>query len=114
MRGAAERVGLDDVGAGCEVLAVDLADDVGARQDQQVVVALEIARDGRGTARRGSPASVSLRRWIIVPIAPSRMRMRFAQSVKPVGRVMHRLSVLRMGSGPSADGRWDRVDSDCR
>ena len=41
---AAERVGLDDVGAGGEVLAVDLADDVGPRQDQQVVVAAQILR----------------------------------------------------------------------
>ena len=42
--GAAERVGLDDVGAGGQVLPVDLADHVGPRQDQQVVVALEILR----------------------------------------------------------------------
>ena len=42
--GAAEGVGLDDVGAGGQVLAVDLADHVGPRQDQQVVVALQILR----------------------------------------------------------------------
>ncbi len=41
-RRAAERVGLDDVGAGCEILMVDLADHVGPRQDQQVVVPLHI------------------------------------------------------------------------
>ena len=43
-RGAAERVGLDDVGAGRQVLAVDAADDVGPRQDEHVAVALELAR----------------------------------------------------------------------
>ena len=43
-RRAAERVGLDDVAAGLEVLAVDAGDDVGPRQHEQVVVAPEIAR----------------------------------------------------------------------
>ena len=39
-----EGVGLDDVGAGLEVLAVDAGDDLGLRQGQQVVVALHVAR----------------------------------------------------------------------
>jgi hypothetical protein len=39
-----EAVGLDDVRAGGEVLAVDLADDRGLGQHQQVVVALEVVR----------------------------------------------------------------------
>ena len=38
-----ERVGLGDVGAGREIRVVDVADDVGPRQHQQVVVALEVA-----------------------------------------------------------------------
>ena len=51
-----ERVRLDDVGAGLEVLPVDAADDVRTRQHEHVVVALEIdARDPR-TDRRGSRA----------------------------------------------------------
>ena len=52
--GAAERVGLDDVAAGLEVLPVDAGDDVGPRQHEQVVVALEVARMVPRTARRGS------------------------------------------------------------
>ena len=38
-----ERVRLHDVGARGEVLAVDLADHVGAGEHEQVVVALEVA-----------------------------------------------------------------------
>ena len=41
---AVERVGLDDVRAGLEVLAVDAADDVGPRQHEHVGVALEVVR----------------------------------------------------------------------
>ncbi len=37
-----ERVGLDDVGAGFEEAAVDGRDDVGAREDEDVAVALEV------------------------------------------------------------------------
>ena len=54
--GAVERVRLDDVGAGREVLAVDLADDVGPRQHQEVVVPLEVAR----VVREARPAEVRL------------------------------------------------------
>ena len=43
----AEGVGLDDVGAGGEVLLVDLADDLRARQRQQLVVAFHVLRDIR-------------------------------------------------------------------
>ena len=39
-----EPVGLDDVGARLEVFVVDAANDVGAREDEQIVVPLEIAR----------------------------------------------------------------------
>ncbi len=39
-----EGVGLDDVGAGLEERVVDLADDVGLGQHQQVVVALQVVR----------------------------------------------------------------------
>ena len=58
--GAGEGVGLDDVGAGGEILAVDRADDVGTRdQDQQVAVALQIVRVVPERSPRKS-ASVSL------------------------------------------------------
>src|SRR5687767_14389417 len=39
-----ERVGLDDVGAGPEVLAVDGRDDLGLGEGEEVVVALHVAR----------------------------------------------------------------------
>ena len=39
-----ERVGADDVGAGLEIGIVDRANDVGPRQHQEVVVALEVVR----------------------------------------------------------------------
>ena len=41
-RGGREGVGLDDVGAGAEIVQVDVADRVGLGQDEQVVVALEV------------------------------------------------------------------------
>ncbi len=44
-----ESICLDDVGAGCEVLGVNLADHLGPGQREQVVVAPEVAR-GRGEA----------------------------------------------------------------
>ena len=40
-----EGVGLDDVGAGFEIGIMDLADDLRLGQHQQIVVALEIARE---------------------------------------------------------------------
>jgi hypothetical protein len=43
-RGAVERVRLEDVAAGLEVLVMDPADDVRPRQHEQIVVALEILR----------------------------------------------------------------------
>ena len=55
MAHAAEGVGLDDVGAGREVVLVDLADGVGTRQDEVLVAALEI-----GTAEVGGKAPESL------------------------------------------------------
>ena len=81
----AEGVGLDDVGAGLEILAVDAADDVGAGQHQQVVVAAQILR----VIREALAAEIGLGerwRWIIVPIAPSRMRIRSREaSMQRVG-----------------------------
>ncbi len=41
--GARESIGLDDVGAGLEELAVDRLDDVGAGDAEQVVIAIEVA-----------------------------------------------------------------------
>ena len=43
-RGGVERVGLDEVRAGLEVLAVDRGDDAGRGDAEQVVVALHVAR----------------------------------------------------------------------
>src|SRR6266545_6771328 len=43
-RRAAERVRLDDVRAGREILPVDLADHVGTREDQEIVVSPQILR----------------------------------------------------------------------
>ena len=42
--GAGKGVGLDDVGAGLEIGEMDFADRVGLGQDQQVVVAAQVAR----------------------------------------------------------------------
>ena len=53
--GAAERVGLDDVGAGGEVFVMDRADDVRTRQDEHVAVPLQVARMIREPRRRGNP-----------------------------------------------------------
>ncbi len=47
--GRGEGVGLDDVRAGQKVLPVDLLDDVGAGQREQVAVALDVQRVGRET-----------------------------------------------------------------
>ena len=40
--GAAERVGLEDVGAGREILPMDIANHIGARQREHIAIALEI------------------------------------------------------------------------
>ena len=54
--GAVERIGLDDVGAGREVLVVYLADHVRAGEHEQIVVAPQIASVGR----EPRPAEVGL------------------------------------------------------
>ena len=60
-----EGVGLDDVGAGGEVLAVDRRDDVRLGDRQQVVVALEVARPVRealaAVARLRGPVALDRR-----------------------------------------------------
>ena len=60
-----EGVGLDDVGAGVEVLAVDRGDDVGLGEREQVVVALEVARPVgealAAVARLGRPVALDRR-----------------------------------------------------
>ena len=43
-RGGIEGVGLEDVGAGSQILVVNVPDDVRLRQGEQVVVALEVVR----------------------------------------------------------------------
>ena len=52
--GAAERVRLDDVGAGLEVLVVDLADDSGRVRTRRSLLPLQVARVIARSARRGS------------------------------------------------------------
>ncbi len=55
---------------------MDGADDVGPRQDQEVAVALQLARMApEPLAAEVLPPS-AVYRWIIVPIAPSSRRMR--------------------------------------
>ena len=46
-RGGVERVGLDEVGAGLEVLTVDARDDLGPGDAEQFVVPLHVARPVR-------------------------------------------------------------------
>jgi hypothetical protein len=55
-RRAAEGVGLDDVAAGLEILAMDRGDDVGTREHQQIVVASQLA----GMRRQPLAAEVGL------------------------------------------------------
>ncbi len=80
-----EGVGLDDVGAGLEEGVVDRA----RRRRAGSAPAGRCrpsdrahGRRARTPARRESPASSSLLAWIIVPIAPSRMRMRSAAALQ--------------------------------
>ena len=67
-------VGLDDIRAGLEIGEVDFADGVGLGQDQQIVVAAQIARPVGESRRRENRSSENLRCWIIVPMAPSSTR----------------------------------------
>ena len=80
--GGVEGVGLDDVGAGLQIGAVDPRDDLRLRERQQVVVALEVA--GQWSRKRAPRKSASSRlyRWIIVPMAPSSSRMRSPSSAR--------------------------------
>ena len=73
----AERVRLDDVGPGGQILAVDLGDRVRVRQAEDVGEAVEVlvvpAEALAADLLLGQPE-----RWISVPIAPSRIRIRSA------------------------------------
>ena len=51
-RGRGERVGRDDVGAGAQISGVDVLDRLRLRQDQQIVVAADIAMEIRKALRR--------------------------------------------------------------
>ena len=92
-----EGVGLDDVGAGVEVLAMDRGDDVGLGEGEQVVVALEVGRPVGEALARGSPASDGRSRWIAVPIAPSITRIRSRRSA-----VSSSVASGRMSTGKAA------------
>ena len=67
-RGAVEGARLDDVGPSLEIRVVDAADDVGPRQHEEVVVALEVARMG------GEPlaAEIGLRQAVPLHHRPHR------------------------------------------
>ena len=58
---------------------MDLGDDVGPRQHQQVVVALQIARMRCEALAAEVGLGRAAWRWIIVPIAPSRTRIRVGE-----------------------------------
>ena len=63
-----ERVGLDDVGAGLEILVVDRADDVRPGEHQQVVVALQVA----GPVSESLAAEVLLGKPVLLDHRPHR------------------------------------------
>ena len=64
----AEGVGLDDVGAGLQVLLVDVANDVRSRQHEQVVVAPEVDR----MAGEAFAAKTGLRQLVVLDHGPHR------------------------------------------
>ena len=98
---------------------MDLGDDVGPRQHEQIVVAAQIAADGRANRSPRKSASVSWCRWIIVPIAPSRTRIRFASSASSCRRgrqavIGHSWSSCRsclraVVFGPARDQHRERI-----
>ena len=95
-RGAAERVGLDDVRAGLEVGVMDARDHVGTREDQQVDVVLSRSRRMIAEPLAAKSCLGQLVRWIIVPMAPSSIRMRPASARSKSG------AAVDMASGPRA------------
>ena len=106
-RGRVEGVGLDDVRAGLEIGAVDARDDLRLRQRQQVVVALEIARRDRESARRGTPPR---RACAAGSSCPSRHRApRCVPRAAPSGaRCASRRSVSSVGAMPNGAARGTR------
>ena len=67
-RRAAERVGLDDVGTRLQIGVMDRADDIGARQGQEVVVALDVVR----MVREPGAAKVRLAQPVALDRGPHR------------------------------------------
>ena len=67
------RCWFDDVGPGLQVLTVDLGDHIRPDQGQQFVVALQILAVA-GEALAAEIRLAQLARWIMVPMAPSRIR----------------------------------------
>ena len=90
-----ERVGLDDIGAGFEILNVNGRDQVRLRDAQQIVAALQIAAViGESLAAKFLFVQ-ACGVWIIVPIAPSRMRILSVNSCrKRVFNLIHRFVFL--------------------
>ena len=81
-RGGGKCVRLKDIGARHGIGVVNIFDSLWLRQDQQVVVALQVA----GTIRKAIATKVifvEAKAWICVPMAPSRISIRsFAALVK--------------------------------
>ncbi len=86
-RRAAEGVGLDEIGAGLEIGAVDIEDDIGPGHDEVLVAALELD----AAEVLGSQIS---RLWSMVPMAPSNTRIRSRMSASS--------SSVRSGTGDSS------------
>jgi len=101
-RVAAEGVGLDDVAAGSEVLVVDLPDDVGAGEDQELVVALHVvpvlAKALAAVVRFAELATLDHRAHCAVEDEDATGQQRFQAGLRISGHVVSR-------SGGPACGR---------
>ena len=85
-RGGVESIGFDDIGAGFKIFGVDVGDQIGLGQTQQIVATFEIFAV-IGKTRAAKILFVSLWDWIIVPMAPSRMTIRSANSLRKVASI---------------------------
>ena len=99
-RGRRERVRRRDVGAGREVAAVDVEDDVGPRQVEQVGIAGDLAADGRRSARRGNRRPRARR-----AAASSPRRRRGRRSARP--RIASSLSRVSLTMPSRCPKRWE-------
>ena len=93
-----EGIRLDDVRARFEILLVDFTDDLRLRQNEQIVVAFDVVREILNRSPRYS-ASSELVGWIIVPMAPSRIRMRDFRAASSCCK--RRVVIFAMVPGPA-------------